>query len=252
MGSFFFEARILLFRHFMDPLWIRRLKKHDSSPHSDCLVRRLWLCEEILKPWVMGDVAAVSITSLFLSIQENWEKLKVKSLTFLNIPYPEKSAASYMTFSCLLRSHPLTLSSFASVLPCRATPSPETWCFGGWPWLSTEALWLFGLPWAGSGCSPGITWTGSFRNLFFSKLASFYGFFSLPVLGPAMVYSGAAAAKRREAQWWRLENDGSRTFGVKSENVHNKIIKYNLNRLAWKTICSTCSSYSDKLVCWNH
>lgn len=47
-------ARILLFRHFMEPFWIRRL----------------WLCEEILKPWVMGDVAAVSITSLFLSIQE--------------------------------------------------------------------------------------------------------------------------------------------------------------------------------------
>ncbi|CAJ1370400.1 unnamed protein product [Effrenium voratum] len=47
-------ARILLHRHFLDPVWSRRL----------------WLCEEILKPWVMGDVAAVSITSLFLSIQE--------------------------------------------------------------------------------------------------------------------------------------------------------------------------------------
>lgn len=47
-------ARILLFRHFLEPFWIRRL----------------WLCEQILKPWVMGDVAAVAITSLFLSIQE--------------------------------------------------------------------------------------------------------------------------------------------------------------------------------------
>jgi len=47
-------ARILLFRHHLDPIW----------------ARRLWIAEQILKPWVMGDVAAVSITSLFLSIQE--------------------------------------------------------------------------------------------------------------------------------------------------------------------------------------
>jgi len=47
-------ARILLFRHSIDPIW----------------ARRLWIIEQILKPWVMGDVAAVSITSLFLSIQE--------------------------------------------------------------------------------------------------------------------------------------------------------------------------------------
>mmetsp|Transcript_29565 Transcript_29565/g.53718 ORF Transcript_29565/g.53718 Transcript_29565/m.53718 type:complete len:1185 (+) Transcript_29565:95-3649(+) len=47
-------ARTLLFRHMIDPIW----------------ARRLWVLEQILKPWVMGDVAAVSITSLFLSIQE--------------------------------------------------------------------------------------------------------------------------------------------------------------------------------------
>eukprot|EP00439_Symbiodinium_sp_Y106_P032062 s1532_g3.t2 len=47
-------ARIMLFRHFFDPIW----------------ARRLWYLEQLLKPWVMGDVAAVSITSLFLSIQE--------------------------------------------------------------------------------------------------------------------------------------------------------------------------------------
>lgn len=32
--------------------------------------RHLWTLEQILKPWVMGDVAAISICSLFLSIQE--------------------------------------------------------------------------------------------------------------------------------------------------------------------------------------
>eukprot|EP00928_Gymnodinium_smaydae_P085643 TRINITY_DN6918_c0_g3_i1.p1 TRINITY_DN6918_c0_g3~~TRINITY_DN6918_c0_g3_i1.p1 ORF type:complete len:482 (-),score=83.79 TRINITY_DN6918_c0_g3_i1:53-1498(-) len=45
-------------------------RSNPTRPQSVAAARRLWLMEAALKPWAMGDVAAVAMTSLYFSIQE--------------------------------------------------------------------------------------------------------------------------------------------------------------------------------------
>ncbi|CAE8650023.1 unnamed protein product [Polarella glacialis] len=91
-------ARILLFRYTLDPVW----------------ARRLWIAEQVLKPWVMGDVAAVSITALFLSIQE-----PSTDFVFLCVRLPSEP----MGFLCCLGTGVASWGLRWCALPLRPQPA---------------------------------------------------------------------------------------------------------------------------------
>eukprot|EP00928_Gymnodinium_smaydae_P071223 TRINITY_DN5486_c1_g7_i1.p1 TRINITY_DN5486_c1_g7~~TRINITY_DN5486_c1_g7_i1.p1 ORF type:complete len:844 (-),score=96.88 TRINITY_DN5486_c1_g7_i1:35-2566(-) len=89
------------------------------------IVRRLWLSEQIVKPWVMGDVAVIAISSLYLSIQEPFSKAVYLCVRIPDMPLGFFACLGTGVTACGLRWSvpPLHGCDGVQMLSARARPA---------------------------------------------------------------------------------------------------------------------------------